>query len=110
MLELQTSLPWSHRCRQRNPESEMTMTTEADALVIRDADGMYYVLTAEVLAQARATTEQRTALVFNCRTERVAGQIANDLREREPYQVFGVAPMPLPQIRRENPFWPGVFE
>jgi hypothetical protein len=88
----------------------MTIPTEADALVIRDAAGTYYVLTADVLTQARATAAQRSALVFRCRQERDAGQIANDLRDHEPYQVLGVAPMPLAGVRRENPFWPGIFE
>ena len=80
----------------------MSVTTEADALVIRDAAGTYYVLTAAVLDQAQATTAQRTALVYHCRAERIAGQFANDLRDREPYQVLGVIPMPLV---RYTPTW-----
>jgi hypothetical protein len=88
----------------------MPLPTEADALVLRDAAGTYYVLAADVLEQARATTEQRTALVYRCRSERAVGQIADAIREREPFQVLGVLPMPLPAPRRENPFWPGTFE
>jgi hypothetical protein len=88
----------------------VSKSTEADALVIRDAAGTYYVLTTAVLDQAQATTAQRAALVYHCRAERIAGQLANDLRDREPYQVLGVIPMPLPSTRTENPFWPGIFE
>jgi hypothetical protein len=88
----------------------MTIPTEADALVLRDAAGAYYILAAGLLERARATAAQRTALVFRCRSERAVGQTTHAIREREPFQVLGVLPMPLPAPRRENPFWPGTFE
>jgi hypothetical protein len=89
--------------------SKTALQTAADVLVIRDAAGDHYVLTVEVLDQSRATEEQHTALAHGWDGDGF-GLIFNRLCDRLPFEVVGVVALPLPAARRENPFWPGIFE
>jgi hypothetical protein len=88
----------------------MTIQKAVDALVIKDAGGTYYVLAPDVLERSRATVEQRTALIYGCDDRNAGGSISGSIRNLAPFQMLGVAPMPMPAGGQENPFWPGVLE
>jgi len=79
-------------------------------IVLRDGAGAWYLLTPEILKQARSSAERHGSLLRH--VDRSTEQRDSHRRavDDQPLQVMGVVVLPASESGRENPFWPGIFE